>query len=199
MSTKVNAIKTIEDINRIKNYYHNRITTARNRDILSWEKHLLFFILGINTVYRGDELLNLKWSDIYDYDRLDVKGYVDYTGYKFYLNSSCKNALYDYISKYRKIESDVYIFAGLDEKPMSVESFRRVYKDIQKELALPYNINVLSLHKTFVYWQIVNGKNNYNRMSKLRYLLYPISRYDINDFAEYDIGNDFVYMNDVNL
>ena len=57
----VNSIKTFEEINTLRNWFkcHND---------KSYDFHLLYFDLGINTCYTIDELQNLKWSELLNND-----------------------------------------------------------------------------------------------------------------------------------
>ena len=91
-----------------------------------------------------------------------------------------------------------YIFGN--DKPMVIQTVNKVLGDAEKELQLPYNLSALSLHKTFIYWQIINYHYDYIRMSKLKYLIYQTSKNkDINTYSEYNINDDMIYINDINL
>lgn len=196
---KSNSIKDKTDIERIKQYMINNINSTHS---LEWDKQLLFFILGINTCYKCDELLSLKWCDIFNYDAMELCDYIIYEGYKFYFNKSCKEALYTYIEKYNRQDIDIYVFTSRSYKDRYItnEAVNKVYRAIQKELDLPFNFSTMSLRKTFAYWQIQECKRDYVKMSKLKRLLHSMTiGNDINIFAEYNINDDMIYINDVNL
>lgn len=200
MHVKAESIKNKEDIEKIKAYFLDQ--SVKYDRFLEWDKQLLFFVLGINTCYTTDELLHLKWIDIFDYDTNDIKEYIVYEKYKFYLNNSCREVLYNFIDKYNRHNHDIYVFTSRSNssKPVTSEAINRVYRKIQDELYLSFNFSTMSLRKTFAYWQIYYCKRDYVKMSKLKDLLHTLTiGNDINIFANYDIHNDMVYINDINL
>ncbi len=200
MHVKSGSIKNKDDIEKIKIYFKS--SGIKSGRVLEWDKQLLYFTLGINTCYKTDELLNLKWSDIFDFSNVSVYNYISYEKYKFYLNNSCKNALYDFIEKFNRQEKDTYVFTSRSkcDEPITSEAINRVYRTIQTDLKLQFNFSTMSLRKTFAYWQIYYCKRDYAKMSKLKELLHTIVvGNDINFFAEYDIENDYTYINDINL
>ena len=200
MHKKSEPIKCKDDIKKIKQYFISSGTSYGR--LLEWDKQLLYFVLGINTCYKTEELLNLKWSDIFNYDTMSVKDYIEYTGYKFYLNNNCKNAIFDFIEKYNKFNVDTYVFASRSKvyEPITNEGINRVYRKMQKELGLPFNFSTMSLRKTFAYWQIYYCQRDYIKMSKLRELLHTTTMSnDINIFSGFDFENDMIYTNEINL
>lgn len=200
MHIKSSSIKNKDDIEKIKRYFVS--SGIKSSRVFEWDKQLLYFILGINTCYKTDELLNIKWSDIFDFRNASVYDYISYEKYKFYLNSNCKNALYDFIEKYNRQEKDIYIFTSRSKgnKPITSEAVNRIYRTIQNELELQFNFSMMSLRKTFAYWQIYYCNRDYIKMSKLKELLHTMTiGNDINIFADYHIKNDYTYINDVNL
>ena len=66
----VNSIKTLEEINTLRNWFkcHND---------KSYDFHLLYFDLGINTCYTIDELQNLKWYELLNNDGTVVDSIMD--------------------------------------------------------------------------------------------------------------------------
>lgn len=200
MHVKSSSIKEIQDIKRIKKYFLS--SGLKSNRALEWDKHLLYFILGINTCYKSDELLCLKWSDILNCNNMSVNDYITYCDYKFYLNTSCKNILYYFIGKYNSIKTDGYVFESRSKpyKPITSEAVNKKYRTIQEELNLNFDFSTMSLRKTFAYWQIFYCHRDYVKMSKLKELLHTMNiGNDINIFACYDINNDKVYINDINL
>lgn len=190
-SKKADTIKDIEDIKRIKNIFISNSNKTNDR-------HLLYFTFGLNTCFKPGELLSLKWTDIMDVDNNIIKEFINYNGYKFYLNLSCKKTLYHYIKKYDFFKTDTYIFGG--NKPMVKATINRTYGDIEKALNLKYNLCGLSLHKTFIYWQIKEEHNDYIKMSKLKELYSNTEKEkSINVYADYRFKNDYIYINNINL
>ena len=187
---KSNSIKNIEDIQKIKHY-------LQSKHSFNYDRHLLYFILGINTCLKPDQLLKLAWKEILNIDNI-VKDFIIYNGYRFYLNRNCKEAIYSFMRQYDNYKYYQYIFGN--DKPMVIQTVNKILGGAEKELQLPYNLSALSLHKTFIYWQIINHHYDYIRMSKLKYLIYQTSKNkDINTYSEYNINDDMIYINDINL
>lgn len=187
---KSNSIKNLDDIKRIKKY-------LRSKHSFAFDRHLLYFILGINICLKPEQLLKLEWHTILD-TRYTIRDFIIYNGYRFYLNKSCKDAIYNFMSQYDNYKYYQYIFG--DNKSFVIQTINKVLGDVEKELQLDYNLSALSLHKTFIYWQIINYYYDYNKMSKLRYLIYKTNRdKDLNTYAEYNINDDLIYINDINL
>lgn len=191
-----NAIQNKEDIERIKQYF-----IEQNNFV--YDRHLLYFVLGINTCLKPRDLASLKWSDILISGDI-IKDYIEYNGYKFYLNLSCKNAINNHIEKYNDVINDIYVFTGIGHKQNHIryESMNKMYRILEKELRLNFEFSNLTLHKTFVYWQIYYCHRDYVKMSKLRLITkesIQAKERDINVYADYNINDDMIYINDVNL
>ena len=84
---KSDTIKNKNEIDRIKKYLKDKNDFVNDR-------HLLYFILGINTCIRPKDLLTLKWDNLIDMDKNIVYDYIIYNGYHFSLNNTCKKYLY---------------------------------------------------------------------------------------------------------
>lgn len=187
---KSNSIKDLNDIKRIKEY-------LRLKNSFNYDRHLLYFILGINTCLKPKQLLKLEWKQILNTNDT-IKDFIIYNGYHFYLNKSCKEAIYNFMSRYDNYKYYQYIFG--DNEPLVIQTINGVFGDAEKDLQLNYNLSTSSLHRTFVYWQIVNHHYDHVKMSKLRYLMYKTNKdKDINTYAEYNINDDLIYINDINL
>lgn len=187
---KANSIKSLEDIQSIKEY-------LQSKHSFNFARHLLYFILGINTCLKPDSLLQLEWSQILNAN-YTITDFIIYKSYHFYLNKNCKEAIYNFMSQYDNYKYYKYVFG--DNRALVIQTINRVFGDIEKDLNLSYNLSALSLHKTFIYWQIVNYHYDYIKMSKLRYLMHKTYKdKDINTYSEYNINDDLIYINDINL
>ena len=187
---KSNSIKSLEDIQIIKEY-------LRSKHNFNYDRHLLYFVLGINTCLKPKQLLKLEWKEILNIN-YTIKDFIIYNGYHFYLNKSCKEAIYNFMSRYDNYKYYQYIFG--DNEPLVIQTINGVFGDAEKDLQLNYNLSTSSLHRTFVYWQIVNHHYDYVKMSKLRYLMHKTYKTkDINTYSEYNINDDQIYINDINL
>lgn len=177
-----NAIRKREDIERIKQYFIEQNNFA-------YDRHLLYFVLGVNTCLKPRDLSALKWSDVL-LDGNMIRDYIEYNGYKFYFNTSCKNAIADYIEKYNDIIEKIYIFEGIGSKKDNItyQATNKVYSKIQDILHLGFEFSNISLHKTFVYWQIYYCHRDYVRMKKLRLITKEselAKERDINTYANF--------------
>ena len=86
---------------------------------------------------------------------------------------------------------------------MTYAATNKMYGIVRNTLDLHFEFSTLSLHKTFVYWQIYYCNSDYIKMAKLYYLIARNTETrrnkDINSYAEYDINDNMIYINDVNL
>lgn len=193
---EANSIKNKNDIQRIKNYFISQ-------NSFTYDRHLLYFTLGINTCLKPDELSKLTWDQLFENNH--IKDFFEYNSYKFYLNINCKNTILEFVEKYKINLEDKYIFSGIgrNQGNMTYAATNKMYRIIQDKLSLDFNFSNLSLHKTFVYWQIYYNHRDYIKMSKLRYMTSRNAKSkmdnDINVYADYQIYNDMIYINDVNL
>ena len=164
----------------------------------TFSNHLLYFNLAINTGLKTKMLLSYKWNDILNLD-MTVKDYLQYNNYKLYLNNTCKRAIYDNLNMLNNIDFNNYVFGNRKNKPIISSTINKVYRDIHKDLNIGnLCLNTGSLYKTFIYWQIYYNCRDYIKLAKLQDMLYPTST-NLWKIANYNIDNDYIYINDVNL
>lgn len=164
----------------------------------TFSNHLLYFNLAINTGLKTKMLLSYKWNDILNLD-MTVKDYLQYNNYKLYLNNTCKRAIYDNLNMLNNIDFNNYVFGNRRNKPIISSTINKVYRDIHKDLNIGnLCLNTGSLYKTFIYWQIYYNRRDYIKLAKLQDMLYPTST-NLWKIANYNIDNDYIYINDVNL
>lgn len=164
----------------------------------TFSNHLLYFNLAINTGLKTKILLSYKWNDILNLD-MTVKDYIQYNNYKLYLNNSCKNAIYESLDMLNNINFNDYIFGNRKDKPITSSAINKVYRDIHKDLNIgDLCLNTGSLYKTFIYWQIYYNRRDYIKLAKLQDMLYPTLT-NLWKISNYNIDNDYIYINDVNL
>lgn len=160
--------------------------------------HLLYFNLAINTGLKTKMLLSYKWNDILNLD-MTVKDYLQYNNYKLYLNNTCKRAIYDNLNMLNNIDFNNYVFGNRRNKPIISSTINKVYRDIHKDLNIGnLCLNTGTLYKTFIYWQIYYNRRDYIKLAKLQDMLYPTST-NLWKISNYNIDNDYIYINDVNL
>ena len=164
----------------------------------TFSNHLLYFNLSINTGLKTKMLLSYKWNDILNLD-MTAKDYIQYNNYKLYLNNSCKNAIYESLDMLNNINFNDYIFGNRKDKPITSSAINKVYRDMHKDLNIgDLCLNTGSLYKTFIYWQIYYNRRDYIKLAKLQDMLYPTS-INLWKISNYNIDNDYIYINDVNL
>ena len=164
----------------------------------TFSNHLLYFNLSINTGLKTKMLLSYKWNDILNLD-MTAKDYIQYNNYKLYLNNSCKNTIYESLDMLNNINFNDYIFGNRKDKPITSSAINKVYRDIHKDLNIgDLCLNTGSLYKTFIYWQIYYNRRDYIKLAKLQDMLYPTS-INLWKISNYNIDNDYIYINDVNL
>lgn len=185
---KPKTIRNKEDIRKIKQFFIDK-------NSFNFDRHLLYFTLGINTCLKPDELINLKWQNLINNNGI-VNDYILFNGYRFYLNRNCKDIIYWYIKSYRYVLDSENVFN------MTYYATNKLYRQIAKELDLNIEFSNLTLHKTFIYWQLYYEHRDYIKMSKLRLLVKEGKsnrNRDINTYSEYYIDDDMIYINNVNL
>lgn len=164
----------------------------------TFSNHLLYFNLAINTGLKTKMLLSYKWNDILNLD-MTVKDYLQYNNYKLYLNNTCKRAIYDNLNMLNNIDFNNYVFGNRRNKPIISSTINKVYRDIHKDLNIGnLCLNTGTLYKTFIYWQIYYNRRDYIKLAKLQDMLYPTST-NLWKISNYNIDNDYIYINDVNL
>ena len=188
---KSDTIKNKNEIDRIKKY-------LRDKNDFVNDRHLLYFILGINTCIRPKDLLTLKWDNLIDMDKNIVYDYIIYNGYHFSLNNTCKKYLYYYVKKYKEKINFEYVFS-VNGKPFSIQTINYKWNEIERSLNLDFNFTSQSLHRTFIYWQIKEYNYDYVKIEKLRRLIYKSKQDSLYIYSGYDINDDLYYINDVNL
>lgn len=97
------------------------------------------------------------------------------------------------------IDFNNYVFGNRKNKPIISSTINKVYRDIHKDLNIGnLCLNTGSLYKTFIYWQIYYNCRDYIKLAKLQDMLYPTST-NLWKISNYNIDNDYIYINDVNL
>lgn len=153
----VYALKKKEDISRMAQWLQENTE----------KKYVLAFILGINLGLRANELLTLKFTDIFqpngefrygedvtdNSDRITV--YQSKTSKKrnLYLNDACLAALtWCFPERDERIYRDAYIFSSPYGDHLEVDTLRKKLKKAAKACNINVNIGTHTLRKTFGFW-----------------------------------------------
>lgn len=116
------------------------------------------FVLGINTGLRSSELLSLKISEVYDFDRDCVKEFLCPESRKgkaysdFYLNDQVKEALSTYI-KNTSFSSSDFLFKSAKNysSPITRQQAYRIILQAVRDAGIEDKIGTHTLRKTFGY------------------------------------------------
>ncbi len=181
----MNTAQPIRDESELvcfKEYYRTVEPNTRN---------YLMMIMGLNTALRISDILEIRWGDVYDFERQEYRKHLSIVEQKtdkcslIFLNKNVKEALAEHLSyliKSGKIpEPDTWVFENLKRpgNPISrIQAFRIIKKDAE-ECHLEGVISCHSLRKTFGYhaWQqgtepvlLMNIFNHSSFRNTVRYL-----------------------------
>ena len=146
-------IRKKEDVRAFLDYYRVEVPSERNYALI---------ILGLYTALRISDILNLKWNDVYNFEKEDfhehLTVYEQKTGKqnRVILNRAVKEALQEYMdSKNRRktISSTDYIFTKTTDYTIPLnrtQAFRIIRKAARETLHMEH-ISCHSLRKTFGY------------------------------------------------
>lgn len=130
-------------------------------------RNVLMFVIGINVGLRASDLLELKWSQIFDEDGSIANGITvkeDKTEKfrTFYLNESCKTAIIEYYNGLKKKPAkNEYVFSSRKgDGHIEVRPAGLILKNAAKAVGIKYNVGTHSMRKTFGYWQLQAHKDD---------------------------------------
>lgn len=130
-------------------------------------RNALMFVIGINVGLRASDLLELKWSQIFDEDGSITNGITvkeDKTEKfrTFYLNESCKTAIIEYYNGLKKKPAkNEYVFSSRKgDGHIEVRPAGLILKNAAKAVGIKYNVGTHSMRKTFGYWQLKAHKDD---------------------------------------
>lgn len=130
-------------------------------------RNALMFVIGINVGLRASDLLELKWSQIFDEDGSIANGITvkeDKTEKfrTFYLNESCKTAIIEYYNGLKKKPAkNEYVFSSRKgDGHIEVRPAGLILKNAAKAVGIKYNVGTHSMRKTFGYWQLKAHKDD---------------------------------------
>lgn len=172
-ASRLDPIRTLEDINRVKEYFLTNGRTERIR----LRNHALF-VLGISIGLRPDDLLHLHFYDVLTSSgtivkELPVGESKTNKMNRPIVNEEARNALSAYIDSFKSFNYSDYIFypQGNPKKPMEVNTLYELMVKVSKELNLDGHIGAYTLRKTFAYWTIKLHPNDMNVMISLQEML----------------------------
>ena len=127
-------------------------------------RNYLLVALGANTALRISDILDIKWSDVYDFTKHEYKNHLRLIEKKtrkeksIAINNKVKKSLSIFRSYLGAVDSKSYLFSNNrkhDPKPISRMQAYRIIKEAAKAVGLHGNISCHSLRKTYGYhvWQ----------------------------------------------
>ncbi|MDO4299879.1 MAG: tyrosine-type recombinase/integrase [Clostridia bacterium] len=162
-------IRNKEDINKLKLYFIKR----------KEYRNYLLLIIGFNTALRIIDILNLKFGDLYDYERGCFKNHITLREKKtgkyqeIYINDVIRDAfkLYNGMKKC----PDDYIFANKQGEPISRVQAYRIIKGASEDINIE-PVSCHSLRKTFGYYAWKHGAEPALLMQVYNHSSYEITK-----------------------
>ena len=164
-------IKDEKLLRRVMDYLIREKEHAKS-DIKKYQayRNYILFLIGFNTAFRAEELLQLKVSDI-------EKGYMSIKENKtgkmqnFRLNKQLHNEILDYINEYNLTKND-YLFMGQKKRdsykeknwniiyPITRQNCQNsIFPKVISACGIDFKFGLHSLRKTFGYMYIHKGGN----------------------------------------
>lgn len=191
------AIRELEDIKRISNYF---LTTGR----IEWVRlrNNMMFVVGICTGLRISDLLSLKIKDILTIDGIIRDTIVVYEQKTNKINhititDTSKKVIREYLDCIGSFNSEDYLFKSNKGSMLDTRSAHKILKTMSRDLELPYNIGTHTLRKTFAYWTIKLHSNDGEVLSALQKLLNHSDQRITFAYADIDKEKQIEMYNDI--
>ena len=164
------SVKTIEEINKIKQYFLDR----------KEYRNYCLFIIGITTGYRCSDLLTLRLRHFLNNDytwKEEISLLEKKTKKKrnMPITRTMKKALTLSIKEFKKYDLNTFIFKSVryekENKPIGNSMVRKLFGKMAKDLNLPYHCSAHFMRKTFAYWFLQIHKNDMTALATLQEIL----------------------------
>jgi integrase len=205
-SSKVYPLKDKQDIENMKQYFANQIDLSTNEEDKNIAgRNQLVWKFSINVGLRMSDILNRIWGDIFYEDgsfKDEIVIFEKKTGKtkEFYLNESCKNAISEYIDKFKPaIKPNGFIFKSREGGAVQVPTVNKIIKNAAKACGIKFNVGTHTCRKTWAYAQIMAHRNDAYFMAHLMDLLNHSSISSTLKYAGLEAEENRQYFNDVNL
>lgn len=143
-------IRNSDELAAFRSYYLSKEVNLRN---------YMLICLGLNTALRISDMLQLKWGNVYDFDKKHFVKHIviceKKTGKesRIALNNNLKEAFSMYMGSFDSISEGDYLFAGKAEGThLSRSQAFRVVTHAAEALNMENGISCHSLRKTFGYY-----------------------------------------------
>ena len=146
-------IRSKKDVKKIINHYFN---------LGHWRNYVLI-VMGINTALRISDMLRLRWSDVYDFDRKHLRKHLTLletkTGKRqtIVLNDAVVKALMIYFPYRKETVREAFLFPSNRRGgrellgPISRQQANRIIKEAARKSRTAEKVSCHSLRKTFGY------------------------------------------------
>ena len=142
--------RSLDELTAFRSYYLNKEVNLRN---------YMLICMGLNTALRISDMLQLKWGNVYDFDR---KHYVKHivvregkTGKetRIAINNNLIEAFKMYMGSLKSVSGNDYIFTGKTKGThLSRSQAFRIITHVAEALNMENGISCHSLRKTFGYY-----------------------------------------------
>ncbi len=150
-NTEVEPIKSIKDINKIKQYLYGK---DNKRDYC-------IFVMGINVGLRAGDLLSLRIGDVTDgtriFDEVTIKEQKTGKTKTFTLNKNAKEAISSYLNTSDSTDLNSYLFASRKGGHIGVRPLHHIIKTTFRDLGIKGNFGTHTLRKTMAYHRYMNN------------------------------------------
>ena len=143
-------IRSLDELTAFRSYYLNKEVNLRN---------YMLICMGLNTALRISDMLQLKWGNVYDFDRKHYAKHIvvceGKTGKetRIAINNNLIDAFEMYMGSLKSVSGNDYIFTGKTKGThLSRSQAFRIITHVAEALSMENGISCHSLRKTFGYY-----------------------------------------------
>ena len=143
-------IRSLDELTAFRSYYLNKEVNLRN---------YMLICMGLNTALRISDMLQLKWRNVYDFDRKHYAKHIvvqeGKTGKetRIAINNNLIDAFEMYMGSLKSVSGNDYIFTGKTKGThLSRSQAFRIITHVAEALNMENGISCHSLRKTFGYY-----------------------------------------------
>ena len=172
----VMPIKSLEDIQKCKEYFLKQPSTYRNNHLNL--RNYSIFCLNINIGLRASDLLYLKIRDIMC-EKNKFKNEVSIIESKtgktktFNICQNAREAILLYLETRPNYQMNEYLFTSkkLKNEPLTPNGLWRIIKKMQNDVGITENLGTHSLRKSFAYQRLMKHKDDPYYVATIQELL----------------------------
>ena len=143
-------IRSLDELTAFRSYYLNKEVNLRN---------YMLICMGLNTALRISDMLQLKWGNVYDFDRKHYAKHIVVQEWKtvketrIAINNNLIDAFEMYMGSLKSVSGNDYIFTGKTKGThLSRSQAFRIITHVAEALNMENGISCHSLRKTFGYY-----------------------------------------------